>query len=176
MKSRGWFKCTNRRYSRLLSVAPLLCTMRPEPYWLESMRFKNPSFESSVSRMKTRSALALQPGPVGNTSRYRIAGLDSPICSWMWPETLREHVPTRATIGLSETLMAPPVTPWFPPPTETGPFDTGSHRCAQSASSKGGGAEERRSNATRTAVSPEIQSSEQGGRLAAHLFTSRPSV
>ena len=115
-------------------------------------------------------ALVLQLGTAGNTWRCCNAGPDSPICSLMWPETTCEHVPTRATIDLSETLLAPPVTPWFPSSTEAGPFDTGSHRCLQSASRKGGRAEERRSNATRTAILSEIQSSEQGRRLAADLF------
>ena len=132
-----------------------------------------PSRVESHGRRHTR---VLQPGPAGNTTRYCNAGPDSPNCSWMWPETLCEHVPTRATIGLSETLLAPPVAPWFPKSAETGPFDTGSRRCLQSASSKGGGAEERRGNATRIAMPPEIQSCEQGGRLTAHLFTSRLSV
>ena len=113
--------------------------------------------------------------PAGNTSRYCNAGPDSPICSWIWSETLCEHVPTRAPIDLSETLLAPPVHTVVPSSTEAGPFDTGSHRCPQSASSKGGRAEGRRSNATRIAMPPEIQSSEQGRRLAAHLFTLRLS-
>ena len=42
---------------------------------------------------RSRRARVLQPGSAGHTTRYCIAGPDSPGGSWMRPETLREHVP-----------------------------------------------------------------------------------
>ena len=145
------------------------CGRRQDPI-LRSRRYvrsRSAAFESADSRKKTRSCFSTWP----RWQHVEIAGPDSPICSQMWPETLCEHVPARATVDHSETLLAPPVTPWFPSSTEAGPFDTQSHRCLQSAPSKGGGGEERRSNAT----PPEIQSSEQGIRLAAP-FSPRVSL
>ena len=61
MKSRGWFKCTNRRYSRLWSIAHQRCTTRPALYWLESVRSRSTSSESAVSRKNTLLFFNLAP-------------------------------------------------------------------------------------------------------------------
>ena len=109
------------------SIAPLLCTTRSEPYWLESMRFRSASLVCSLTE---EDALVFFNMASLETRRgIAMLGLIHRDGSWKRPETLREHVPTHTTIDLSETLLAPPVTPWFPKSSETGPFHTGSHRC-----------------------------------------------
>ena len=82
MKSRGWFKCTNRRYFRLWSIAPLAV------YHAARTILAGCDSEALLSRAlshRRRRARVLQPGSAGNTKRYCNAGTDSPDGSWMRP-------------------------------------------------------------------------------------------
>ena len=89
MKSRGWFKCTNRRYSRLWSIEP--CGVPRGQNRAGWNRRDSEALPSRVQSHGRRRARALQLGSAGNTTRRCDAGPDSQDGSWMPPSTSQKH-------------------------------------------------------------------------------------
>ena len=155
MKSRGWFKCANRGYIRLWSIALLLCTTASRTI-LAGIDAIQKRFLRECCLTEEDALMFFSLAPL--ETRRDIA--DSPDGSWMRPETLREHVPTRATIDLrntvgtsSHTVVLEIFRNWSVP-----------HWVSQIL------------RAPQQSMPLGIQSSEQGRRLTAHLFTSHLSL
>ena len=119
MKSRSWFKCTK---SKILSFVEYRI-----PAVYHAARTILAGIDAIQKRFLRECGLTEEDALVF----FNLAPL----------ETRRDiamlGLIQRTVLG-SETRLAPPVTPWFPKSSETGPFHTGSHRCLQHASSKGG--------------------------------------
>ena len=167
MKSRGWYKCTNRRYCRLWEYRT------PAVYHAASTILAGiNAIQKRFQRecLKEEDALVFfQPGPAETRRDIAMLGLIHRTVLG-WSETLcehcsnsRHHWPLRNTVGTSSLTEPPEIfRNWsFPHWVSLMSAIWLPSRVVEQKSVA--------CNATRIAMPPEIQSSEQGGRLAAHL-------